>query len=134
MPEPEGRVVAAQGPWGKVIWAARTSGELPARLFLFSDQVAPDERVKVFALLGALADIGDRLSFQAKKFKKLGSQAKGEGRRLWELKPNRQIRFLGDFRPGHVFLIAVGSRKKTDDLRPEDIRRALDVLGEHDRR
>lgn len=61
------------------------------------------------------------------KFKGLGIQGGG----LWEFK-SHQIRFLGDFRPGARFLVALGLRKKQDALRPEDIKTAVRILAEND--
>ncbi|MCL4822089.1 MAG: hypothetical protein KJ067_23420 [Vicinamibacteria bacterium] len=125
--------IAASGTWGQVRWAIDSSGRRPAKDFLRSkeqDGPTSDEAAKAWALIGHLADFGHRLAFQADKFKKLGDKAKGDGKDLLELKPSKQIRFLGEFREGREFVIAVGLRKKKDDLRPEDIKRAVRVLGE----
>jgi hypothetical protein len=96
--------------------------------------MTPQEKKKAWALLRQLADVGQRLAFQASKFKKLGDQAPSGAKHLFELRPSDQIRFLGDFREGRRFVVAVGVRKKKDDLRPEDVQRAMRVLAEDKQR
>jgi hypothetical protein len=61
------------------------------------------------------------------KFKGLGVQGAG----LWEFK-SHQVRFLGDFRPGARFVLALGLRKKQDALRPADVQAAARIMAEND--
>lgn len=60
-------------------------------------------------------------------FKSLGKS----GGNLWEFK-RFQLRFLGDYRPGGRFVVALGLLKKTDDLKRSDIEKASRILAEHD--
>jgi hypothetical protein len=114
--------VAARGPWGMVVWAAQEVRDY------FLSQTAGD-RAKLQALFGRLADTGYIASRE--KFKQLGPKAGPRGRHLWEFK-SFQLRFIGDFRPGRIFVIAHGTRKKTDNLNQVDIDKAVRVLAEHD--
>lgn len=79
------------------------------------------------ALFQRLADAG-RID-NREKFKCLGNK----GADLWEFK-SFQLRFIGDFRRGGIFVVAHAVRKKSDDLSPSDIRTALRVLQEDDQR
>lgn len=80
----------------------------------------------LFRLLAEKGHIATR-----EKFKQLGPRAGKAARGLWEFK-SHQLRFIGDFRPGHVFLVAHGLRKKADDLSKSDIDKAVRILTEHD--
>lgn len=115
--------VAAKGTWGTVVWALDARGEMPAQVFFLSLD-AGDQR-KVAALFQWMASEG-RVP-NREKFKGLGVQGKG----LWEFK-SFQIRFLGDFRPGARFVVALGLRKKQDVLRPADIETAARIMKEND--
>lgn len=110
---------AASGPWGRVIWAEDASGGSPARDFFISLPVG--DQTKVMALLKRMAETGQIQNRE--KFKKVGD--------LFEFK-SFQIRFIGDFRVGRVFVVAHGVRKKRNELRPEDLARAQRILDEHD--
>lgn len=64
------------------------------------------------------------------KFKSLGKEGGG----LFEFK-DFQTRFIGNHRPGNLFVIAHGvNDKKSDDLRPADVQKAIRILKEHDSR
>jgi hypothetical protein len=115
--------IAATGTWGTVEWAFDARVNLPAKEFFLALD-ASDQR-KVAALFQWLATEG-RVP-NREKFKGLGVQGGG----LWEFK-SFQIRFLGDFRPGARFLVALGLRKKQDALRPADVQTALRILAEND--
>lgn len=79
------------------------------------------------ALFKRLADMGDIANRE--HFKSLGRAGKG----LWEFK-RFQLRFLGDYRPGSRFVVALGVRKKKDEHDPVDIEKAVRILAEHDER
>jgi hypothetical protein len=115
--------IAAKGTWGTVEWAIDARLRLPAQEFFLSLD-ASDQR-KIAALFQWLASEG-RVP-NREKFKGLGVQGGG----LWEFK-SFQIRFLGDFRPGARFLVALGLRKKQDALRPADVQAAVRILAEND--
>src|SRR5262245_42836473 len=102
---------AARGTWGTVEWALDARLRMPAREFFLA--LDPVDQRKVAALFQWLATEG-RVP-NREKFKGLGAKASG----LWEFK-SHQIRFLGDFRPGARFVVALGLRKKQDDLREAD--------------
>lgn len=115
--------IAARGTWGTVEWAMDARLQMPARDFFLALD-ASDQR-KVAALFQWLASEG-RVP-NREKFKGLGIQGKG----LWEFK-SFQIRFLGDFRPGARFVVALGLVKKRDELRPADIINADRIMKEND--
>lgn len=112
----------AGGRWGRVVWATDSAGQLPAREFFLSLSVS--DKAKVVALFSRFAEVGRIESRE--KFKKVADD-------LWEFK-SHQLRFIGDFRPGRVFVVAHGVRKKRDDLRPEDLEKAKRILAAHDAR
>jgi hypothetical protein len=114
---------AAQGTWGTVEWAFDLRLRLPARDFFLA--LEPADQRKVAALFQWLATEG-RVP-NREKFKGLGTKGAG----LWEFK-SQQIRFLGDFRPGGRFVVALGLRKKQDDLRPADVEVAARIMVEND--
>lgn len=113
--------IAAKGTWGTVEWAIAANGTLPAAVFFAALSVA--DQNKVLALFARLAETG-RIS-NVEKFKALGNG-------LWEFK-SFQTRFIGDFRRGHRFVVAVGVTKKTDKLNPADVATAFRILGENDK-
>ena len=119
------RAVAVQGPKLTVEWAIDLRGRTPALEFF--KELAREDRQKVLSLFKRLADEGEISNREL--FKSLGKQGLG----LWEFK-RFQLRFLGDYRPGGRFLVAVGVRKKRDDLNDSDIDRARRILTEHDER
>ncbi len=121
--------IAARGAWGTVEWAVASNGELPA--LGFYEKLSNAEMAKVDALVRRLAETG-RI-WNEEQFKNLGEKAGAEGRKLFEFK-RFQIRFIGAFRPGSRFIVAVGVRKKKDNLNKSDIDRALQILAEHDER
>jgi hypothetical protein len=114
---------AARGTWGTVEWALDSRLRMVAREFFLT--LDPADQRKVAALFQWLASDG-RVP-NREKFKGLGAQAAG----LWEFK-SHQIRFLGDFRPGARFLVALGLQKKQDALRPADIEAAARIMKEND--
>ena len=57
----------------------------------------------------------------------------GEGSELWEFK-SFQHRFLGNFRQNGRFIIAHALQKKSDNLPPLDIAKAVRILQENDQR
>lgn len=117
-----GQVEAAKGPWGRVIWAIDASGGMPAREFFLSQSTG--DQTKLMALFKRMADMGQIRNHE--KFKRVAAD-------LWEFK-SHQLRFIGDFRPGGMFVIAYGLRKKQNLLRNEDIEKARRILAEHDAR
>jgi hypothetical protein len=110
---------AAQGLWGSVVWAMDAQGRLPAQDFFRN--LDPPDQAKTMALFRRLACRGRIESRE--NFKKLEDG-------LWEFKKH-QIRFIGDFHPGQIFLVAHAVRKKKDKLAPADLAVARRVLGEH---
>lgn len=95
---------------------------MPGREFLYSQDEA--DRAKIYALFKQLADTGQLRNRE--KFQKL------TGSDLFEFK-SFQLRFLGDFRPGNRFVVALGVRKKKQKASPGDLRLAQRILQEHDR-
>lgn len=117
--------VAARGQKFTVEWATDKRGRMPA--LEFYAELSPKERQRMLALFRRLADHGDIASRE--HFKCLGKS----GDNLWEFK-NFQLRFLGDYRIGGRFVIALGLRKKKDDHSDSDIKKASRILAEHDAR
>jgi hypothetical protein len=76
-------------------------------------------------LFQRLADFG-KISNQ-EKFKGLGKKGAG----LFEFK-SFQDRFIGDFRSGKRFLVAVYSKKKKNQLDPAAVKRAVAILAAND--
>jgi hypothetical protein len=118
-----GNPLAVKGQKVTVEWAIDSRGRMPALEFYKELPLA--ERQKVLALFKRLADTGDIASRE--HFKSLGKS----GGNLWEFK-RFQLRFLGDYRPGGRFVVALGVRKKKDDLSDSDIKKASRILAEHD--
>ena len=116
--------MAARGSWGTVEWATAANGQEPGLAFFATLDVA--DQGKVIALFQRLAETG-RIS-NIEKFKNLGEKGLG----LFEFK-SFQIRFIGDFRPGKRFMVALGLRKKKDDLDRSDIGVAARIMAEHDK-
>ena len=112
---------AAQGNWGVVEWAVDARGRMPGREFLNSQNEA--DQAKIYALFKQLADTGQLRNRE--KFQKLTGSA------LFEFK-SFQLRFLGDFRPGNRFIVAIGVRKKKQKASPGDLKAAEKILQEHD--
>lgn len=121
-------LVAARGHALTVIWATDQRGRAPAKEFY--DGLATEDQAKVLALFRRLAEVGRIRSRE--NFKRLGKKAKKKGSELWEIK-KFQVRLLGDFRPGKVFVVAHGVLKKRDDHSSVDIDKAVRVLDDHDR-
>lgn len=119
-------LVAASGAWGRVIWARAADGIPPAKTF-FEALSTPDQ-AKTLVLFRRMAEIGPSGLQNREKFKFL-DEVRGE--RIFEFK-SFQLRFLGGFRPGGVFLVAHALRKKSDDLPPSALEIAARGLREHD--
>jgi hypothetical protein len=115
--------VAVQGQRLTVEWARDSRGRLPALDFF--QELSCKERQRILALFKRLADAGEIVNRE--QFKCLGRG----GQNLWEFK-RFQLRFLGDYRPGGRFVVAIGLRKKRDDLGVSAIARAARILAEHD--
>jgi hypothetical protein len=115
--------VAARGQKFTVEWAIDKRGRMPA--LEFYAELSIKERQKMLALFKRLAENGDIASRE--HFKCLGKH----GDNLWEFK-SFQLRFLGDYRIGGRFIIALGLRKKRDDHSDSDIKKASRILAEHD--
>jgi hypothetical protein len=94
---------------------------MPGREFLDSQNEV--DQAKVYALFQQLAETGQLRNRE--KFQKLTDTD------LFEFK-SFQLRFMGDFRPGHRFVIALGVRKKKDKATPADLRLAQRILQEYD--
>lgn len=122
--------VAARGTWGTVEWAIASNGKMPALEF-YQETLSNSDKAKADTLFKRLAETGRIVN--PEKFKNLGERAGPEGRKLYEFK-SFQIRFLGAFRPGGRFVIAIGVRKKKDNLSKSGIKRALQILAQHDAR
>ncbi len=118
-----GTHVAVKGQRLTIEWAIDDRRRMPALEFYRELPLA--ERQRILALFKRLADTGDIASRE--HFKSLGKS----GDNLWEFK-RFQIRFLGDYRPGGRFVVALGLRKKTDELKRSDIEKASRILAEHD--
>ena len=120
--------LAASGAWGTVEWAINAAGRLPAREF-YESQLNDEQKAKTLTLFSRMAEhgtLGNR-----EKFRNLGDKAGKQGKVLWEFK-SHQVRFVGDFRPGHRFMLAHGLIKKQDLLPPQDVAKAIRILGECD--
>jgi hypothetical protein len=117
--------VAVSGQRISVEWASDGRGRFPA--LEFYQELSREERQKVLALFRRLAETGDIASRE--HFKCLGKR----GSNLWEFK-RFQLRFIGDYRPGGRFLVALGLRKKRDEISDSDIKKAARILAEHDQR
>ncbi len=83
----------------------------------------------MLALFHRLAETG-RIN-NREQFRNLGQRGGKRGSELWEFK-KFQDRFLGDFRPGHRFLIAAYEQKKKDRLDPDVVNRAIRIMKESD--
>lgn len=88
----------------------------------FFESLKSSDKAKILSLFQRFGDAG-RIS-NKEKFKKVAGE-------IWEFK-SFQLRFLGSFRPGGVFVLASGLRKKKDRHKPKDLRRAEMILAEHD--
>jgi hypothetical protein len=117
--------IAVKGQKLTIEWAIDSRGRMPA--LDFYRELSREERQRVLALFKRLADVGDIASRE--HFKSLGKS----GDNLWEFKRS-QLRFLGDYRPGGRFIVALGLRKKKDVLNRSDIEKASRILAEHDER
>jgi hypothetical protein len=115
--------IAVTGQKLTIEWATDGRKRMPA--LEFYKELPPKERQKILALFKRLADTGDIANRE--HFKCLGKL----GDSLWEFK-NFQLRFLGDYRPGGLFIVALGVRKKKDDHSETDIKKASRILAEHD--
>lgn len=120
----EEKWIAYRGAAFVLEWVRDAQNAMPGRDFFFAQEESV--RAKALALFRWLGDRG-RIS-NREKFKCLGS----EGRNLWEFKPTKQLRIIGDFRPGRRFLLAWGCIKKKGDLDPGDIAKAERLLKERD--
>lgn len=120
--------IAARGAWGTVEWAFVSTDVIP-QAYQFFLGLSDQDQAKVLALFQRLAESG-RISSR-EKFKQLGERAGPKGRGLWEFK-SFQIRFVGDFRRGCRFIVALGLRKKQDNLRMADIEAAIYILEDYD--
>jgi mRNA-degrading endonuclease RelE of RelBE toxin-antitoxin system len=115
--------IAVRGQRITIEWAIDSRGRMPA--LEFYRDLSRGERQRILALFKRLADTGDIASRE--HFKSLGKS----GDNLWEFKRS-QFRFLGDYRPGGRFVVALGLQKKKDDLNRSDIEKASRILAEHD--
>ena len=120
--------IAAKGNWGTVRWAIipPNSSSQAREFYLALDK---DNKAKVLTLFQRLAEFGTIQNRE--KFRKLGEKAGSQARGLCEFK-SHQIRFIGDFRPDHRFIVAWGTRKKKDELDRSDIDAALKILIDYD--
>lgn len=119
-------LVAASGTWGRVIWARGADGTPPAKTFF--EALAAQDRAKTLVLFHRMAENGPSGLQNREKFKFL-DEARGE--RIFEFK-SFQLRFLGGFRQGGMFLVAHALRKKSNDLPPSALEIAARGLREHD--
>lgn len=101
-------------------------GRMPAREHFHA--LGAGDQAKLNALFGRLAADGQIRNRE--KFGKLGQKGGKKYSHLWEFK-SFQLRYLGDFR-GNRFIVAHGSRKKSDDLPDGDKSRTARILGEND--
>lgn len=115
--------IAVNGEKLTIEWAVDSRGRMPA--LEFYKELSLKERQRVLALFKRLADTGDIASRE--HFKSLGKS----GDNLWEFKRS-ELRLLGDYRPGGRFIVALGLRKKKNDLNRSDIEKASRILAEHD--
>lgn len=99
-------------------WARDARRRAPAKDFF--DALEETEQAKMLALFRRLADHGKIVNKEL--FKKLRGG-------LWEFK-RFQLRFIGDFRPGGAFVIAIGLQKKKDRHSDSDLETADRILRE----
>ncbi len=109
-----------------MIWARDSNGNRPGREFFAG--LGESDQAKVLALFKRVADFGNQANLNREKFKKV---RKLRGHNLFELK-SFQIRFIGEFRPNGIFAIAVGLRKKGDNLPESSIESAARILEEYE--
>lgn len=103
-----------------------TGGESQPREY-FDETLDESERIKAVAIFSLLANKG--WINNREKFKHL----KHGDKKLYEIKPTKQDRFLGDFCTLHEdrhFLVVWAVRKKQDKHKPADLDRALRLLKE----
>ncbi len=113
-------VVVATGNWGRVEYAVRPDGAVPARLFVHS--LTDSDAAKVHALLKVMADHGRIINRE--KFR----QVEGE---LFEFKAH-QVR-VSCWRFGNCWYLLDGFVKKQDKWKPGEVAHALNLLAEHKR-
>jgi len=121
--------IVVAGKSKTLLWAIDQRNRMPAK-YVYDGLPATGKggQAAMLALFQWFADEGRILN--RTKFKSLGR----EGSDLFEFK-DFQTRFLGDHRPGQLFVLAHGiDDKKDDDLRQQDIARAVRILQEHDAR
>lgn len=121
--------IAAKGAWGTVEWAIDLKGEMPAREYYL--KLPNPDKAKVNTMFQYIANSG--FIKNREKFRQLGVKAGTKARGFWEFK-SFQVRFIGDFRPGGRFIIAIGTTKKKDKLSQDEIEKAIRILSEHDAR
>jgi hypothetical protein len=121
--------VAASGSWGAVEWAATMNGGT-VQAKVDYDALGDEARGKVLALFNRLATVG-RID-NREKFRQLGKKAKGKAQGFWEFK-SFQDRFIGDFRSGKRFIVGAYTKKKKDNLKEEDVDRAVKALEANDK-
>ena len=109
-----------RGVRGTVDWAVTRNGKMPAREFFLT--LSEDDQSKIFALFDQIAN-GQLL--HRKRCKKLTDSD------LFEVRDGHQLRFLGVFKDGGGFVIALGMRKKQDKIDSGDMKKANRILKEH---
>lgn len=111
-------LVVARGNWGRVEYAVRKDGSVPARDYVHS--LKDIEAAKVLALFQWMADTG-RI-YNREKFK----QVDGE---LFEFKAH-QVR-ISCWRKDNCWYLLDGFIKKQDNWKPGELSHALNLLAEH---
>ena len=102
------------------LWCRDLGGHFPARDF-FIEKLTQDEQTRTVALFRYFAEYSISNEQKFKKFEP----------RLFELKPTGQVRFLGNYREGRFFFVAIGIRKKSNKHKRADLERARRVLREN---
>jgi len=106
------------GSWGRIEFAVRQNGSMPARDFITG--LHWKERIKLLALLQRMADTGKIWNKQ--QFKQV------EGK-IFEFKSN-QLRVLC-FQHSNSWVLTHGFRKKRDKLPRKEKETAKEIMTEH---
>jgi len=116
--DPSDNIVVARGNWGRVEYAERSDGSVPARVFVRS--LTDSDGAKLHALFKMMADQG-RISNRT-KFRQVEDD-------LFEFKAH-QLR-VSCWRAGNCWYLLDGFVKKQDKWKPGELAHAMNLLAEH---
>ena len=110
-----------KGPCAIVAYACRKNGKRPAKDFI--DNLEKSDQAK---LAKSFRYIANGISHNIERFRKLG----GKSGKIYEFKIYPKVRVLC-FQLGKTWLLTHGFNKETGDTPPRQIRRAEDIMNEH---